>query len=456
MAALLRVFREKPRYAFRSFFRDFIRLEASSGILMIAAAVVALVWANSPWRDLYFSLWEAHFVVGFADFRLDESLLHWINDGLMAIFFFVVGLEIKREALTGELSSPRRAALPIFAAAGGMLFPALIYMALNTGRPSSVGWAIPMATDIAFALGVLALLGRRAPLALKVFITALAIADDIGAVLVIVLFYTGSLAWQPLLVAAGVLVLLIGLNRARVRQAVPYVLLGIVLWVAFLESGIHATAAGVLLAVMIPARVRVDTGAFLDELNSAMDTFMTAGPIGQDVQVAGERRFAAAQALEIASERVESPLHRLEHDLHPWVSYVILPIFALANAGVTLFGEAVEGSLINPVSLGVMAGLLLGKPLGISLMAWLATRLRMAELPGGVSWRHVIGASVLAGIGFTMSIFIASLAFEDAPMFLFSAKMGILAGSLAAGLAGWLFLRTAPLSSAAAQDEQNS
>lgn len=453
MSALLKLFKDRPRYSFRSFFDHFFRLEASSGILLMAAAAIALIWANSPWRHLYFSLWEAHFITGFTVLNLNLSLLHWINDGLMTIFFFVVGLEIKREVLTGELSSWRRASLPIVAAIGGMLIPALLYIALNYGRAGSAGWAIPMATDIAFTLGVLALLGRRIPLALKIFITALAIVDDIGAMLVIALAYTADVALPALIVAIGVLAGLLGLNRAGVRQVIPYLVLGIMLWIAVLLSGVHATLAGVLLALTIPIRVRIDTQEFLVELHDAMNVFEATGATGQNVPLTGDRRAAAAQALELASERVTSPLHRLEHDLHPWVSYGILPLFALANAGVTFVGETDGGSLINPLTIGVMVGLVIGKPLGISLLAWIAVRLGVAELPEDVSWRHILGVSMLAGIGFTMSIFVASLAFTDEPDLLSSAKLGILVASLIAGIAGWLFLRTA---TSAAQKKEYS
>ncbi len=432
----------RPRYL-RTFFQQFFQLEASSGILLMITTVVALVWANSPLAPAYFSLWDTRMVIGIGSLELAKPLLLWINDGLMAVFFFVVGLEIKREVLMGELSTLRRALLPAAAALGGMVAPAAIYLAIAGGGPGARGWGIPMATDIAFTLGVLALLGTRAPLALRVFLTALAIVDDIGAVLVIALFYTSAISLQALAVAAFVLIVLLLLNRMGVRLPLPYLLLGVVMWVAFVSSGVHATIAGVLLAMTIPARVRVNDQEFLDRLKEAMDEYNEAlTPEIAALEQSRERREAAAQAIEMASDHVESPLHQLEHDLHPWVTYGILPVFALANAGVMLQGEGPGAAslALNPISLGIVAGLTLGKPLGITLLSWLAVRLGLAQLPDGLSWRHIFGAAVLAGIGFTMSIFIASLAFGPGDL-LSSAKIGILAASLLAGVVGYLLLQ---------------
>jgi NhaA family Na+:H+ antiporter len=419
-------------------FQEFADRASSGGILLIAAAIVALVWANSPWGESYTQLWGTKLSVGLGNLSIEEDLTHWINDGLMAIFFLVVGLEIKREILVGELSSPRRAALPIAAALGGAVLPALIYVAFNFGTEGVSGWGIPMATDIAFALGVLALLGERAPLGLKVFVTALAIVDDILAVMVIALFYTSDVSWGALAVGAAFLIALVAANLAGVGKPLPYALLGIGLWLCFLQSGVHATIAGVLLAMTVPASSYIDTGEFLKRSRSILDRFEKAGERG-DAVLSNEERQGALHALNKANEDVEPPLQELEHALHPWVVFAIMPLFALANAGVVL-GEGLGASLLNPVSLGIVAGLLLGKQLGITLFAWLALKSGISEMPQGVTWLHIYGAGWLAGIGFTMSLFISDLAFADSPL-LDVAKLGILTASLIAGIVGWSILR---------------
>ena len=419
-------------------FQAFADRASSSGILLIAAAIVALVWANSPWGESYTGLWGTKLSIGLGSFSIEEDLTHWINDGLMAVFFLVVGLEIKREILVGELSSPRRAALPIAAAIGGAVLPALIYVVITFGTEGVSGWGIPMATDIAFALGVLALLGERAPLGLKVFMTALAIVDDILAVMVIALFYTSDVSWGALTVGAAFLIALVAANLAGVGKPLPYALLGIGLWLCFLQSGVHATIAGVLMAITVPASSFIDTGMFLKRSRGLLDRFEQAGEQG-DAVLCNEERQGALHALNRANEDVEPPLQELEHALHPWVVFAIMPLFALANAGVVL-GEGFAATLLNPVSLGIVAGLLLGKQFGITLFAWLAVKSGLSEMPGGVTWLHIYGASWLAGIGFTMSLFISDLAFADSPL-LNVAKLGILAASLIAGVAGWLIIR---------------
>jgi NhaA family Na+:H+ antiporter len=418
-------------------FQRFVRAEAAGGIVLIVCAVAALVWANSPWSASYFSLWDAPVTIGGASFGLTESLHHWINDGLMAVFFFLVGLEIKRELLIGELASVKQAALPIAAALGGMLVPAATYALFNLGGVGARGWGIPMATDIAFALGILALLGPRVPAALRVFLAALAIVDDLGAVLVIALFYTATIAWQSLALAGAVLLVLMFLNRARVRHPAPYVLLGIVLWVAVLKSGIHATVAGVLLALTIPARTRIDEDEFLRRVRASLDEFAEACGPGETV-TSNRAQQEAVHALEAASDLVQSPLQKLEHHLHAVVAFVIVPLIALANAGVRLDG--LVGGLSLPIASGVTLGLVLGKPIGITLASWLAVRTGAAALPSGASWRLLHGVSWLGGIGFTMSLFIAALAFDGTPL-LGSAKIGILLGSIIAGGVGWSLLR---------------
>jgi NhaA family Na+:H+ antiporter len=414
-------------------FRDFFHTEAAGGILLIAATAVALAWANSPWSERYDDLWHTTLAVRVGGHGLSKDLAHWINDGLMAIFFFVVGLEIKREVIVGELASVRRAALPIAAAAGGALVPALLYLALNAGSDASRGWGVPMATDIAFVLGILALLGDRVPLGLKVFLTALAIVDDIIAVLVVALFYTEAIVWSWLLGGAGVLALLLAANRLGVSRPLVYGLLGIGLWLAFIQSGVHATIAGVLLALTIPARTRIDTHEFLDSAQRALDLFRRSDPRAPSILTNHEQQ-SALQELESATEHIQSPMQRLEHVLHPWVAFAIMPLFALANAGVPLdsgVGDALSGSL----GLGIIVGLVVGKQLGITVATLLMVRAGLADLPDGVTWRYVYGASCLAGIGFTMSLFIAGLAFVDLDR-LTEAKVAILAASILSAAIG--------------------
>ena len=419
-------------------FKELLHNAAFAGILLLMAAVAALVWANSPWGDSYQNLWATKITIGSDGFGLSKSLHHWINDGLMVIFFFVVGLEIKRELLVGELASPRRAALPAIAALGGAIVPALIYVALNAGTDGASGWAVPMATDIAFVVGIVALLGNRVPLALKIFLTALAIVDDLMAVLVIAIFYTSDLAWDMLGIAGLFLVVLIAANRLHIRQPLVYLVLGIGLWIATLQSGVHATIAGVVLAMTIPARTLMDEQAFVTKGRMLLDRFELAGRDGQSIMT-NEDQQSAIQELEAASARVSAPLQRIEHALHPWVLFGVMPLFALANAGVVLEGD-LASAFDNRVTLGVILGLVIGKQVGITLFVWLAARLGIASLPGGVSWMQIYGAAWLAGIGFTMSLFIADLAFDDGTL-LASAKIGILAASVIAGTVGSLLLR---------------
>ncbi len=421
-------------------FARFFRLESAGGIVLIACTLIAVAWANSPWGGAYHHLWETKLGFTLGPWGISHTLHHWINDGLMAVFFFLVGLEIKREALIGELTSLRKAALPAAAALGGMVVPALLYFALNAGGPGAAGWGIPMATDIAFALGVLALMGPRVPLAIKVFLTALAIVDDIGAVLVIALFYTGEIVWGAL----GLGLLLIGVaalaNRLGVRGPLPYLLIGIVVWSCFLASGVHATVAGVLMAMTIPARTRIDTNEFIERAEGNLEAFRAARSPGSSV-LTNLRQQSALQGLESATEAAQAPLQRIEHDLHTPVAFVIIPLFALANAGVTLTG-GIGDSVTHPVTLGIILGLVIGKPLGITLFSWLAVRAGIAELPAGISWKAVHAVSWLGGIGFTMSLFVAGLAFPDGGL-VDESKLGIFAASLAAGLAGWFLLRRA-------------
>jgi NhaA family Na+:H+ antiporter len=431
-------FREPPIDQILRPFQEFFRIEASSGIILLACTAVALIWANSPWGDSYFSLWLTKLSVDIGGLGLSKPLILWINDGLMALFFFLVGLEIKREVLVGELSSPGKASLPIAAAIGGMAVPAAIYTAVNWGGEGADGWGIPMATDIAFALGVLALLGNRVPLSLRIFVTALAIVDDLGAVLVIALFYTSDISWSWLAVGGGFLLLMILVNRLGVRRPLVYGLLGICLWFAFLKSGVHATVAGVLAAMTIPAAARINTRQFVTWGREVLDEIerCCVGDSNQDRRTTASQR-SLLQAMETAVNHAEAPLQRLEHSLEYPVAYAIMPLFALANAGVRLGGGS---NLFHPVSLGIIAGLVLGKQLGITFFTWLNVRLGLATLPDGVTWAHIYGVGWLTGIGFTMSLFIASLAFGVSPL-LSTAKVGILTASVIAGVGGWLILR---------------
>ncbi len=419
-------------------FQNFLEKEASGGILLLIFTVLALVWANSPFAESYSHLWHTKLSIGFENFILNYSLHHWINDGLMAIFFFVVGLEIKRELLVGELSSLKKASLPIMAALGGMIFPALFYVAFNFGKESLSGWGIPMATDIAFAIGILALLGSKVPTGLKVFITALAIADDIGAVLVIAFFYTSNISIISLAIAGGVLVLLMAANLSGIRNLIVYSVLGIILWLAFLFSGIHATVAGVLLAFTIPASSRINTAQFLSKGKKLLEDFDQSGEEGPDV-LSSEDREGIVQSLEENCEKIMVPLQRFEHKLHPWVSFFIMPVFAFANAGVIISGKFIS-ELTDPVSLGIVTGLFFGKQLGISAFTWFSVKLKMASLPFGVTWKQIYAGGILAGIGFTMSLFIANLAFTSEELLTIS-KVGILTASLLSGLIGFFILK---------------
>jgi Na+:H+ antiporter, NhaA family len=417
-------------------FQEFFRTEAAGGALLVACACAALVVANSGWADAYHRLLATTVVIAVGGHGPSLTVHQWINDGIMAIFFLLVGLEIKREALAGELASPRQAALPIAAAIGGMVVPASIYFLTNGGGIESRGWAIPMATDIAFALGVLALVVPRAPSGLKIFLAALAIVDDMGAVLVIALFYTGGIAWGALGMAGLILLLLIALNVFRTRSLTPYLVLGLGLWFFVHESGVHATIAGVLLAFAIPTRTRINAEEFSAKARGLLDYFDRT-ETGDLLVLTSKGQQEAIIGLERASEGVTAPLLRLEHALHGFAAFVVMPLFAFSNAGVGLNGSFGEG-----VTLAVILGLVVGKPLGITGAALAAVRLRQASLPDGVSWTALHGCAWLGGIGFTMSLFIAALAFDGTTL-LDSAKVGILSGSVLSGVIGVVILRRA-------------
>jgi len=391
--------------------QDFLRLETAAGFILMGAALLALVANNSLLSPLYGDLLSTPLSVQIGAFEIAKPLLLWINDGLMAIFFFLVGLEIKREILEGELSSFDKAALPIFAAIGGMAAPAAIYAWINWGSPETLsGWAIPAATDIAFALGILALLGSRVPMSLKVVLLAIAIIDDLGAILIIALFYTGDLSLAALGVAAAGLAVLIAFNRSGVKAITPYVLVGAIIWAAVLKSGVHATLAGVLVALTIP-------------MNGAR-------------------------------EGDQSPLHKLEHHLHPKVAYFVLPLFAFANAGVSFAGLTLE-AFMTPVTLGVALGLVLGKQIGVMLLSFFAVSMKLARLPNGISWTQFYGVACLTGVGFTMSLFIGTLAFDSADP-LNQVRLGVLFGSVVSGLLGYAVLRASSRAATLAQISMNA
>ena len=417
-------------------FTRFAEMEASGGVLLLAATVIALVWANSPWEHGYHALWDKEVTAGFGRTVLTWSRHLWVNDGLMSIFFFLVGLEIKRELLIGELSSFKRAAFPFLAAIGGCVLPAVLYLAINHGTPQANAWGIPMATDIAFSLGILALLGDRVPVSLKLFVAALAIADDIIAVIVIAVFYTAHLNFVYMAFGIIGLGLSYAANKVGVRNPRVYALIGILVWFAVMHSGVHATIAGVMLAFTIPCNSSTGKPQFVEKQQRLLDRFEAAAPDSEEAQ-------AALHSMERECVQMESPLHRIEHALQPWVSFVIMPLFAFSNAGVHVLGN-LAAAVKHPVTIGVALGLLLGKPFGITAFAWAAERLKLAARPAGVNWMQIFAASWVCGIGFTMSLFIATLALPEGGL-LDLAKIGTLAASVVAGCVGsFLLLRSRP------------
>ena len=431
--------KNKPLSSFK--ISQFINEEAYGGILLILMTIAAMIWANSSFYESYHHLWH-DYKVGFVwgDLNMVASLHHWINDGLMALFFFVIGLEIKREVMGGELSSLKKASLPISAAIGGMLIPALLYAFLTINDPDFInGWGIPMATDIAFALGLLAMLGNRVPLNLKIFLTALAIADDLGAVMVIALFYTESIDFYELLYAGFFLAVLAIANLAGIRRTIFYALVGFTgVWIAFIYSGVHATIAGVLIALTIPARTKINEADYIARLSVYLDKFKKENPDKKSTLLT-KKQVHLISDIENLNDKAHTPLQKLEHALHPVTAYFILPVFALSNAGVHIDGR-IDDMMIHPISLGIIAGLVLGKFLGISLFSRLMVKLKIAILPEGVSWNQIYGAAFLAGIGFTMSIFISDLAFKD-ESFKQIAKVGIICASILSAVIGMVWLR---------------
>ncbi len=413
---------------------SFLRVQAASGIVLLLAAVVALIWANSPWSASYEHLWHAPLTLGIGSFVSTESLHFWINDGLMTVFFLVVGLEIRREIHEGELSDLRRAALPIVAALGGMLAPALIYLALNRAPDVSRGWGIPTATDIAFAVGVLALLGKRVPPALRVLLLALAIIDDIGAILIIAFFYSGGVSLSGLLVAAGGVGGILLFQRVGIRSALAYVIPGGVVWFGMLRSGVHPTIAGVVVGLMAPVRAWFGREGFLDAVSRVVEEVRERG---RHKEHAEHHAFASLKRVKEAEREALPPVARVQHALHGWVAFGIMPLFALANAGVDVRGLSLAEARSESVLLGIVLGLVLGKPIGIVLASYIATRVGLCRLPGGVDWKGVTVVGSVAGIGFTVAIFVTGLAFED-PTLLVAAKVAVLLASVLAAVIGLL------------------
>jgi len=425
-------------------FEEFVHKETTSGLLLMACAVLALILANTALHHTYEHILHTPLAISLGDWKLEYSLHHWINDGLMWLFFFLVGLEIKREVLVGQLSDIRQAVLPIIAAIGGMAVPALFYWALNPDGVGAMGWGIPMATDIAFSIGVLVLLGNRVPRSLLTFLVALAIVDDLGAVAVIAIFYTGNVVWS----AVGIAVLLVGVlivcNRVGIRSPVPYFLVGTLLWLALLQSGIHATVAGILTAWTIPARSKFDIHRFGNIIGSMGERIQQRIRSREKclIETDEEQRRGVVQSLIDGIHMIETPLQRLEHSLHVPVAFVIIPLFALANAGIPIVPEKIPLLLSEPITLGIIFGLVFGKLLGIGGLSLLAVKLGIGQLPEGTRPQHIIGVGMIGGIGFTMSIFIAELAFYGQQRELILAKTGVLFASVIAGLCGfaWLYL----------------
>lgn len=416
-------------------FQKFVKIESLSGLLLFCATIIALIWANSPLSHLYESLWQ--YKIGFTspNFELSKPLILWVNDGLMAIFFFLIGLEIKRELLIGELNSVKKATFPFFAALGGMIFPVALFFILNTNHETANAWGVPMATDIAFSLAILKLLGKRIPLGLKIFLTAFAIVDDLVAVLVIAIFYSTNIQWTLLALAMIPIAILALLSYWKIYAKHLVLVFGILVWVLFLKSGIHPTVAGVLLAFTIPIRQKIGIKTFTDKLSDIVKNI----EISKDNEpILTNAQIEQIDNLEDWTNKVQSPLQHLEHKLHNWVAYFIMPVFALSNAGISFSGDM---HLEFPLIVNIAVCLIIGNSIGVSLMSFIGVKLKLSEFPLGVRKMQVIGIAFLAGIGFTMAIFIANLAFIENPAFIDSAKIGILIGSFISGVIGYIVLR---------------
>lgn len=412
--------------------RDLLKSESTGGVLLLIAAIAAMIIANSPLHDWYHHFWHSDFTIG----GMTESLHFWVNDALMVIFFFVVGLEIKRELLVGELSSVKQAMLPVVAAFGGMIIPIAIFFILNGDQPGAEGWGIPMATDIAFAIGILSLLGKRAPLSLKVFLTAFAIVDDMGAVIVIAIFYSSQIGWLALGGAAALLLLLFVLGRMGYNNKLFFVIVAVVVWYLFLQSGVHATIAGVLLALTLPLKPQLSTADFAKKIRSEVEGL--EGSYKETQQSFNHHQLGMIGNVKRHANNVTNPLQWFENNLHQFTMYVIMPIFAFANAGVYVGG--VEGSILEGVSFSIIVGLVLGKLIGVFSFSWLSVKMKLASLPSNSNWKAMIGVAMLGGVGFTMSLFIANLSFEAGTSILDQAKLGILVASGTAAVLGLAYL----------------
>jgi len=426
-------------------FEEFIHRQTTSGLLLMAMAVLALFLANGPFAEIYNKAIHTYISIGVGEWGIKMTLQHWVNDGLMVLFFFVVGLELKREFLVGELANPRNAAMPIAAAIGGMVVPALIYFAINPSGDAALGWGVPMATDIAFAVGALALLASRVPKTLITFLVALAIVDDLGAVMVIAFFYTDSIALLPLMTAGALFGLLLVLNLIGIRITLPYFIVAVLLWYALLQSGVHATIAGILGAMSVPAIPKYNPERFSEQVGELMSRFDASYQHGRSIMT-NESLRGIVQTLNNGVHSVEAPLQRLEHIWHMPVAYLVIPVFALVNAGIPLEFSSLKETISHPVMIGVSLGLILGKFIGITGFSWVVLKLGVARLPKGTRFTQIAGVSLLAGIGFTMSIFVAQLGFGEREDLLLMAKTGILVASLLAGIAGyvWLYLVSKP------------
>lgn len=420
-------------------FEEFLHAQTTTGLILMAMTIIALVLANSPLYEAYSHFFHINIDFNVGSWTMSHSLHHWINDGLMAIFFFIIGLEIKREITAGELSNIKVAILPILAAIGGMVFPALIYISFNYGTAGAGGWGIPMATDIAFAISALVLLGKRVPTALVTFLVALAIVDDLGAVLVIALFYTETINMLPLSLAGLMFLTMIAFNRFGIHMILPYLIVGLFMWFFMLESGVHATIAGVLAALAIPSTPKRTPKSFTNDTKYLFDEYEKHS--AQEDYIMSEEQKKILTNIKHKIDEVGTPAARLEHNLHLPVALLVIPIFALANAGIKIDFDAIGLTVLEPVSLGIITGLILGKVIGIFGVSWLAVKLKIAQLPKGSSMSQVFGVAFLGGIGFTMSIFVADLAFVNNPELVFQAKVGILTASLFSGLFGYFWLK---------------
>jgi len=420
-------------------FEHFIHAQTTTGMVLMFMTVLALILANSPLTESYVHFFHTYININVGEWEFKHSIHHWINDGLMAIFFFIIGLEIKREVLVGELSNVKAAILPILAAIGGMVVPAFIYYSINAGGPGAHGWGIPMATDIAFAISALVLLGTRVPRALVAFLAALAIVDDLGAVLVIAIFYTEQIQMTSLMLAGISFLVMVAFNRFGIHKVLPYFIVGLILWYFMLDSGVHATIAGVIAAMAIPSKPKREPASFTDDIREKLDEY-DEHPEIKDHMLYPQQK-AILQNIQDRIDAVGTPALRLEHSLHLPVALLVIPLFALANAGVSIDLDSISSTITTPVSMGIILGLIVGKVLGIFGVAWLAVKMKIAQLPTDSTLSQVFGVAFLGGIGFTMSIFVAELGFAGQPELILQAKIGILSASLFAGIFGYCWLR---------------